>query len=438
MIYLTRRFGRQSLSFGGLFDSNQVGVPGAWGSDPKHTFSGIDTVSRAKNNFSDYFAHYEADLSPRVRQEVFGSFFLYNNGYRSKFGFSSNKDIRGQGEARTIVSLSPHYTAAFGVSGGREQVQNTYITDASFQSFPLERNDLAVYVENRFVFGRLFLNAGVRAEFIRTPEIPPDGFSRPLFPATNITRANPKVSIAYAAGATRLHASFGTGIRPPAGFDLAFTDNPALRPERTRSFEAGLEQKLFHGLLLVDGTYFYNRFYDLIVSLGGSLRTLGRYKTANLANSRAEGAEFSAHLRPARWIFVTGSYTLLETRILSLDGTPDKAPLPFQVGQPLTRRPEHSGNVVATFSGGRVTADLTGYFRGAALFEEPALGATNGLFWNPGFANVGINVNYRVARGLTAYGNLRNALNRHYEEIFGFPSPRLNFVTGLKWTIARR
>ncbi len=33
----------------------------------------------------------------------------------------------------------------------------------------------------------------------------------------------------------------------------------------------GLEQKLLGGMLLVDGTYFYNRYYDLIVTLGGSL-----------------------------------------------------------------------------------------------------------------------------------------------------------------------
>ena len=67
----------------------------------------------------------------------------------------------------------------------------------------------------------------------------------------------------------------------------------------------------------------------------------------------------------------------------------------------------------------------------------PNLGATNGLFWNPGFANVGVNVNYSVGRGVTAYGHLRNALNRQYEEVFGFPSPKLNFVAGMKWTIVK-
>jgi len=438
MINITRRIGRQRFSFHGDFDSNDVGEPGPYGSDPKHTFTGIDLVSRAKNNFSDWAIHYDGDLSPRVRQEVYGSFFLDNNGFTSPYGFSFNKDLRGQAEARTIVSLTPRYTAAFGVTVGREEVKNTFITNASFEDFPIRRDDVAVYLENRYEFGgRFFLNAGVRAEFFRTPSIPTDGFSRPAFPENSISRVNPKVAGAYAwPRGTRLHASLGTGIRPPSGFELAFTNNPALKPERTFSLDAGLELKPFHDLLLVDGTYFYNRYYDLIVTLGGSLATLSHYQSDNLANSRAQGAEFSASLRPARWWFVRGSYTLLETRILSLDGS-SLAPQYFQVGQPLTRRPRDSGNLVAAFTRGRVTADVTGYFRGRALFEEPSFGASNGLFWNPGYANFGVNVNYAVARGLTAYANLRNALNQHYEEVLGFPSPRLNFVAGMKWRISK-
>jgi outer membrane receptor protein involved in Fe transport len=437
LLNLTRRFGRQSLAAHGYFDSSEVGEPGPWGSDPKHIFTGIDTVSRSKNNFSEYGAHYEADLSPRLREELFGSFFLYNSGYVSPYGFSFGKDLRGQGEARTIVSVSRHDTASFGVTGAHESVTNSYITDASFSTFPIDRNEIAVYAEDRYeVAGRLFLSGGVRAEFFRTPSIPGDGYSRPLFPASSISRVNPKLSAAYVASGIRLHASFGMGLRPPNGFELAFTDNPALKPERTRSVDAGVERR-FGSLLTLDATYFYNRYYDLIVTLGGSLTALSHYTSANLANSQAQGGEFSARLRPARSVLVTGSYTLLGTRILSLDGSSNQAPLPFTVGQELTRRPENSGNVVATFTRGRLAADLSGYFRGRTLYEEPNLGASNGLFWNPGFANVGVNLNYTLGRGVTAYGNLRNALNRQYEEVFGYPSPKLNFVAGLKWTIAR-
>jgi outer membrane receptor protein involved in Fe transport len=425
----SRAFARQSLFLHGSFDSNEVGEPGPWGSDPKHTFSGIDLISRGKNNFGDYGVRYEIDASSLVREELIGSFFLYNTGYASPFGFSFNKDLRGQGESRTIVSISPHYTAAFGIAGGREDVRNTYISDAEFAVFPIPRSNVAAYVENRFVFGsRLFVNAGVRGEWLFTRAIPSDGFSRPDFPSSSIGSANPKLSAAYVAGAnTRLHASFGTGLRPPSGFELAFTTNPALKPERTRGVDAGIEQRV--GPVVLDATYFYNRFYDLIVTLGGSLKSLSHYTSDNLANSRAQGAEFSARVRPSRAVLLTGSYTLLETRLL------DVAPAPFQAGQPLTRRPKHSGSAVAMFTRGRVTADVTGYFRGKTLYEEPSFGASNGLFWNPGFANVGINLNLALGRGVTAYGHLRNSLDRQYEEIFGFPSPRLNFIAGMKWSL---
>jgi outer membrane receptor protein involved in Fe transport len=433
-----RHFGRHSLALHADFDSNSVGEPGPWGSDPKNTFSGIDTVSRSRNNFGDYLAHYTGELSSRVREEVYGSFFLNTNGYTSSFGFTANKDLRGQGEARTIVSVSPHYTAAIGVSEALEELRNTFVTNASFDTFPIRRNDTAVYLENRFVFGHLFFNAGVRGEFIRTADIPADGFSRPFFPAQTISTANPKLAIAYVRGGVRLHSSFGTGIRPPGGYDLAFTDNPALKPERTRSFDAGSEGTLLGDRLSLDATYFYNRFYDLIVFLGGSLGKLSHYESDNIANSRAQGLELSAQFRPVRSVFVTAWYTHLSTEILSLSGAASLAPPPFSVGQELIRRPADSGAFVATFGRGRVSADLTGYFRGSALDVEPSLGATNGLFRNPGYANVGVNLNYRLVRGVTAYGNLRNALNRRYEETFGFPSPRLNFVAGLKWSFSRR
>jgi len=439
LLNLTRRFRRQHFSLHALFDSNNAGEPGPYGSDPNHDYSGIDTISREKNNFGEYGGHYEADISDRVRQELFGSFFLENSGYTSPYGLSFDRELRGQGEERTVVSVTRHYIAAFGFVASREDVTNTYISDANYDVFPIRRTDLAGYLENRFEFGgKLFLNAGVRAEWILTPSIPTDGYNRPFFPANTVSRANPKLSAAYVpAKSTRIHSSFGTGIRPPTGFELAYTDNPQLKPERVRSVDAGIEQALFHDLLRLDATYFYNRYYDLIVTLGGSLTNLSLYESANLANSRAQGAEFSAKLRPARSVFVTGSYTVLGSRILSLDGAPNQAQVPFQVGQELVRRPENSGNIVAGYARGRVTAGVTGYFRGRTLDEDPSYGATGGLFWDPGFANVGINLNYSLGHGATAYGNLRNALNRHYEEIFGYPSPRLNFVAGMKWSISK-
>ena len=441
LLSVSRNFGRQYFSAVGIFNSNEAGEPGPYGSDPAGLYGGLDLISRGKNNFSAYGVHYRIDLSSQVRQEVMGNFFLNNAFFQSPFGGSYNKDLRGQAETRTVVSATRNYSFAVGAAFSREEVRNTFITDTGGQTFPLDRDQGGFYWENRLEFGgRLFLNAGLRAEVIHTPRIPADPFSgRPEFAADTIVKVNPKVSVAYVLPSlTRLHASFGTGIRPPGGFDLAFTDNPGLRPERTASFDAGLEQRLFHDHLSLEGTYFYNRYYDLIVSLGGSLANLSSYRSDNLANSRAQGAEATARWRPARQFSLRASYTFLDSEILALDKSTSLAPRYFSVGQPLIRRPRHSGNVVASYSRRRFSADVTGYFRASVLDVEPNFGAFAGLYTNPGYAVLGLNVNYAVSHGVTLYGNLRNALNRHYEEAFGFPSPLLNFVAGVKWSLPRR
>jgi outer membrane cobalamin receptor len=438
MLNLLRRFGSQSLNFHADFDSNTVGEPGPYGSDPNDDYTGIDTVSRSKNNFSDYLAHYQADLfSGRIKEDLFASFFLNNNGYTSPYGFSFNKDLRGQAEWRMTSSVKPWYTVALGTVETIEEVRNTYITDANSDTFPVRRNDLAFYLENRFQLpGGWTINAGVRGEFLSTGAIPTDGYSRPAFPAQSVNAIDPKVAAAYSRGGTRFHASFGTGFRPPTGFDLAYTDNPSLKPERTRGFDAGVERCFFRDVLSLDATFFDNRYYDLIVILGGNLAVLSHYESDNIANSRGLGTEYSARLRPARWLYITGWYTWLDSEILSLNGATNLAPAPFTVGQQLLRRPANSGAFAATFTRGRVSGGLDGYFRGSILDVDPSYGASAGLFENPGYANLGLNLNCKLGRGLTAYGNLRNALNQHYEEVFGYPSPRLNFVTGLKWSFA--
>ena len=101
------------------------------------------------------------------------------------------------------------------------------------------------------------------------------------------------------------------------------------------------------------------------------------------------------------------------------------------------RRPKQSGSLLATVHYGRVDANISAYARGRSLDVEPNYGLSAGEYWNPGYTNVGINLNYRVRGNLTAYVNLRNALDRRYEEIYGFPAPLLNVVAGLKWSLAR-
>lgn len=437
MLHVDRTSQRQSFSAFGNFDSNEVGTPGPYGSDPLGLYTGVDTISRGKVNASDYGFHYEGDVTDRFRAELFGGFFLSNNFFASPYGDSFDKDIRGQAEARVVAGVTRNWTMSTGFTWAREEVRNSYITDTDFSTFPLRRDEQGIYWENRFQFGKLFVQAGVRGDIFETHQIAADLTGYPAhdtFPADTYSRVDPKLALAYqAASGTRVHASAGTGIRPPGAFDLAFTTNPNLKPERTVSVDAGIAQTLLGGKIVLDGTFFYTRFSDLIVTLGGSLAELSSFTSDNLANAKSQGAQATVQYRPTRWLDFSGNYMYLDTEVLALDRSTLAANY-YQVGQQLTRRPPQSGSFRLAATRGRVTGDLIGYVRGSDLDVEPNYGASAGFYTNPGYANLGLNVNVAIKSGLSGFGTLRNLLNERYEEIFGYPSPRLTFIAGMKWS----
>jgi outer membrane cobalamin receptor len=441
LLALDHRWHAKKLSLFGDFDSNDVGEPGAYGSNPKGYYAGLDLISRSKNNTSTYGAHFNDDLTDKLRIDLMAGVFWNNNLYISPYGTSFNKDLSANGEGRVTFAVNGYWTMAAGYVYLREQMRNTYVTTTNGDSFLLRRNDSSFYQENRLTFGKFFLNLGLRTETYRTPLIPGNAFgypARPDFPARTDVKVNPKLSAAYfVRPQTRLHASYGTGIRPPGGSDLAFTDNPALLPERVASYDAGAEERMLGGKLSLDGTWFHNRYRDLIVSLGGSLSTLSKFSTGNLANAEAQGLEFTSQLRPANWISLDGSYTWLETRVLSLDGSTGQVQTYYYLGQPLFRRPKHSGSFTATVRHGRFAMNVTAGLRSHTLDVEPNYGAFGGTYTNLGYQSVGINLNYRVKGNLTMYANMSNAFNQHYEEIYGYPAPLFSLIMGLKWSLAR-
>jgi len=435
------RWRTQNFFAFGSFDSNEAGDPGPFGSDPKGLYPGIDLVSRDRNNTSTYGLHWQDGITDNLRADIFAGFYLNNSLYLSPSGASFNKDIRAYGEGRLTYVVNKYWTMAGGYSFSREEMRNSLVTGSSGGDFLLRRDDGGIYWENRINISKFYINAGLREEIYQTPSVPADlsqNPARPIFPSHTDTRLDLKIAGAYSLDKnTRLHASYGTGIRPPGAADLAFTNNPALKPERTQGYDIGVEERFLSNRISLDAIWFRNRYKDMIVALGGSLSSLSQYSTDNLGNARAEGVETSARFRPATWLSVTGSYTWLETAALSLSGGSGLIQQYFYLGQPLLRRPKQSGSVVATFHYKRLDTNLVGYFRGHSLDVEPNYGASEGLYRNGGYQNAGINLNFRVKGNIIVYGNLRNALDQRYEEVYGYPNPLLNVVAGVKWNLAR-
>ena len=440
---------RRQFSFHFFGDAGNAGSPGPFGSDPDHLFPGIDTVSRLKQNLFGYQANYSEQFTRRFRQVTTVSVSPDRFVFLSPFGDSYTKNMRVVANTRSEITLSAKDVLFAGFEFDHETFEDTFVDNPSGVPFLLPRNIFAYFVENRWNPGtRWFLSTGVRVDDIRTDSLPPDpNAPRPFIPASATVKANPRIAVAFLAhesdsegwfGITRIHGSFGTGIRPPNGFELAFTDNPALKPEKSISFDAGIEQRVARDKAVLDTTFFYNQFRDQIVDTGGS--NVFMFSSENLARSRAYGVENSLRVRPFRSLEVSASYTWLNTAILALSGT-NAAQAPFSVGDPLIRRPHNTAGWNVTWRRDRLMLNTFGVVRGAVLDLEPNDGAfacqlhLQCLFRNHGDVNANAGFAYQLPHGVEIYGRLNNLLNERYEESFGFPSLRLNFMAGMKFRI---
>jgi outer membrane cobalamin receptor len=445
---------KRQFTFHFFGNANDVGAPGPYGSDPDHLFPGIDTVSRDKQNLFAYQASYSEQFTSRLKQVFSVSVSPDRSFFHSPFGDSFLQNLRVVANTHGEVTVSSKDLLVYGFEYNHEQVRDTFIADAKNTPFVLPRASYAYFAENRWnPASRLFLTTGLRVDDLRTDALPPDAFgSRPFLPANSAVKINPRVAVAYLLrasntgswlGASRFHGSFGTGIRAPGGFDLAFTNNPKLKPEKSISLDAGIEQRFVNDHAVFNITYFYNRFKDQIVVLGGNLQNLSTFTSDNLANSRAQGVETSLRLRPFRSVEVAAEYTWLDSGILALDGS-TLVQTPFAVGQPLIRRPRSSAGYTITWRHKHLMVNTNAYVRGRVLDVEPNAGTfacslgLPCLFRNGGYVLENAGFSYELPRGVEIHGRLNNFLNQKYEEALGFPALHFNFMTGIRFHFPAR
>jgi outer membrane receptor protein involved in Fe transport len=440
-------------------DAGSVLNPGPWDphGDPDGLYPGLgnDTTGQDQNLFGYQLSETE-QVTANFQQVSSVSVATDRFFFPSPFGNSFEASLRLVANTRSEITFSPKDVFVAGFEYDRDSFKDTFVTTADGDPFAMPRNSFAFFAENRWNPGnRWFISTGVRVDVIDTDAIAADEVDagRPFIPATSVTKVNPRISAAYLAhqsddgffGMTRLHSSFGTGIRPPDGFELGFTNNPVLKPEKSISADAGIEQRFAHDRAVLDVTYFYNGYRDQIVTLGGDLSNLSSFISANLSKSRAYGIESSFKLRPIRSLEIMGEYTWLNTAILALTGSL-AAETPFVVGQPLERRPRSSAGYNVTWNHRRLMLNSNASIRGPVLDIEPNDGTfaceldppMQCLFRNGGYVDANAGFSFRLPMGVSVYGRINNFLNQRYDESFGFPALRLNFVSGIKLELPSR
>lgn len=313
---------------------------------------------------------------------------------------------------------------ALTTAGYEFEDENGVTGDLPFTSHGLRRNQ-DVFGEQLFNFERVTFIGGGR--FVHN-----ESFGNKFVPRISLSLLALKGRQLFSG--TRLLFSYATGIEEPTfaesfgnGGGFPTVPNPFLRPEETRSFRAGFEQRLRSNYSF-SATYFNNLFRNQIdFNFDQTCFCKGQY--VNINESLAHGAEVELHARPRSRISADASYTYTSTQIL-------REPFAFDpilsAGQPLLRRPKHSATLLTSYVGTRWGADVSGNFVGRRA-DSDFFGY--GFDHTPGYVLVNAGGWYNLTSRVTTYVNLENLLDRSYEEVIGYPSLGINFRAGMRFRI---
>jgi len=305
--------------------------------------------------------------------------------------------------------------------------ENGFIGDPSTPPVPhgLRRNH-GVYGQEILMLGRFGLVAGAR--FVHNETLDRSATSSV---DDKYNKVVPRVAANYLLrrggdifSGTRLRFAYATGIRAPALDEVVPTQftrgNSDLKAEENRSLEAGIQQGFANGKHSASVTFFENDFRRQIqYCCFDSTTGLGQYE--NLNHSVARGVEFEMHARLKPRLSLDGDYTNLSTKILDSGG-------------PLFRRPKHSGSILLNYGGAKWGGNLGGSFVGRRT-DSDFFTLPTPINHAPGYARVDLGGWYKIHSRVTAYVNVENALNRHYEEVVGYPALHANFRTGLRFRL---
>ncbi|MEO7039023.1 MAG: TonB-dependent receptor [Gemmatimonadaceae bacterium] len=248
----------------------------------------------------------------------------------------------------------------------------------------------------------------------------------------------------------RVHAATGSAFREPTFEESSSTQpfdtgNPDLRPERTRSWEAGIEQRLASGRASIAATYFNQHFRDMIQYNG--FVDGGAPNYYNLAAATSDGIEVMLRVTPVARLTLSASYTYTKTRVTNA-GIDSSATASFVEGQRLLRRPSNLGSVTASYAFRRPETSLhlevnTIGERDDRDFSDEVTFIPKAVTL-PSYTVVGLAGEIGVFAGagsrspdLTLTARVENLFDRRYQQVFGYASPRRTVLLGARIGVSK-
>jgi vitamin B12 transporter len=305
--------------------------------------------------------------------------------------------------------------------------------------------------------------------------------------------ATPRASLAYYLvrpsnhgffTGTKLHGSFGKGIKEPNVYDQANSLYGLLAPlsngseligqyhvtplgaEDSRTFDGGIDQQVLKGRGLLGLTYFHNEFTNGVeyvpqaglIELGIPAANLPPFAYGgafiNSLAFRSQGAEIEAQYQLGNHLFARGGYTYTDAVVQrsfssdnlypSFNTSSDFSTIPIGADSPLVgarpfRIAPHTGYFAINYTRSKVYTTLTGTLVSrrddSDYLVDPNFG-TSLLLPNrnllSAYQRLELGGGYQVTHRVNLYTDIQNLLSEHYFEAFGYPALPLAFRSGIK------
>jgi vitamin B12 transporter len=212
---------------------------------------------------------------------------------------------------------------------------------------------------------------------------------------------------------TRIKAAYGTGVKNPGYFELygysdgTYIGNPNLKPEKSKGWEAGLEQGFAGNKATIGATWFDSKLTDEIYTSYPAPDFVATPDNRT-TDSKQRGLEAYLSMRPIPQLQIDAAYTWLHAR---------------EDGLVEVRRPSNIGSVnVTVFSpderfSGTFTARYNGRQDDVAYTDPSYIPVTVAL---RDYVLINLNASYKLTDHVSIFGRVENLLNERYEEVFSF------------------
>lgn len=317
-------------------------------------------------------------------------------------------------------AFSEMYTLGLGYDGIEENGRNTFNTSV------FEREIHSGYIQNQLNFDdRLYLDVGGRLDNSTKFK---DEFT-----------GNAAAALHFRDAGTKMRGSVGTGIKAPTFFEIKGSNTTqglemlgkGATTEKNLGWDLGIDQKIAGDVAEVKVTYFESHIRNLTEFLTHPVTGNSYYDQGG--KNRSKGWEFETDIKLGERADLVAQWTLMQHRVMRTETTGTA----YVVGDSLIRQPHSAGTILLdTRPTENLGVNVNAQYRGDRDdldFKVDTSGrrVENDDYW---LGNAAVNFDGFGVEGLRAFGSVENIFNVDYEEVYGFPGERTNFLGGLNWS----